>query len=57
MKIQAYLPGNPGANAIHAALKYFRRKKRATLTKPIITGTSTSGPMTALRHNPEIHYV
>jgi len=42
--------------AIQAWLKYFLRKNRATLTRPISTGTSTSGPMTALRHNPEIHY-
>ena len=41
----------------HSDLKYFPRKKSATLTRPIITGASTSDPMTALRHNPEIHYV
>jgi hypothetical protein len=34
--------------------KYFRWKKNATLTSPIMTGTSTSGPITAANAAPEL---
>ena len=35
-------------------VKYLRRKYSATLTSPISTGTSTSGPMTAAKAWPEL---
>lgn len=34
-------------------MKYFRLKLNATLTSPIITGTSTNGPITAVNASPE----
>ena len=34
-------------------LKYRRWNRKATLTRPIITGTSTRGPMTAAKAAPE----
>jgi len=37
-----------------ATAKYRRWKNSATLTRPIITGTSTSGPMTAANAAPEL---
>ena len=36
------------------ATKYLRWKYSATLTSPISTGTSTSGPMTAANAAPEL---
>ena len=35
-------------------MKYRRWNQNATLTRPIITGTSTSGPMTAANAAPEL---
>jgi hypothetical protein len=35
-------------------IKYFFLNKKATLTKPIITGNSTSVPMTAAKASPEL---
>ena len=38
----------------YAVTKYFFRKKKATLTRPIMTGTSTRGPITAAKASPEL---
>ena len=40
--------------AWQAYKKYFCLNFRATLTRPIITGTSTRGPMTAAKASPEL---
>lgn len=37
----------------YSETKYFFFKKKATFTKPIITGTSISGPTTAAKASPE----
>ena len=47
-------PASPrSSNPILVRWKYRRWKYSETLTNPIITGTSTSGPMTAAKAAPE----
>ncbi len=56
-----HLSGKYGLNGISVTgdhyltseIKYFRLKVNATLTSPIITGTSTNGPITAVNASPE----
>ena len=48
------LIGHRGSASVGAAAKYRRWNPIATLTKAIITGTSTSGPMIAANAAPEL---
>ena len=45
--------GATGLFYVSFSRKYRRWKKKATFTRPIMTGTSTRGPMTAAKAAPE----